>query len=229
MVSAQCNAYLFIGQDIVDENGASKKEIALNNLKNRFLPPALKDFNLDILHAKGLNLKELQEKLLLLPLGSKSRMLVIRGCQDLLEETRAFILGYLKNPDPRLILVFDTDEYEPKDKFIEHLKRYARALHFRQEVSFDAFDLARSIIAARPKEALKTLYWLLEKRERPELILGGLRYALEKNVHDRLQLGRVIKFLLNCDIEIKTGRIKAGFALEKLVVALCFYLARSRV
>nr|HPL83037.1 hypothetical protein [Candidatus Omnitrophota bacterium] len=57
--------------------------------------------------------------------------------------------------------------------------------------------------------------------ERPERILGGLRYSLENNVQDVKGLRRRLKLLLNCDIEIKTGKLKPVFALEKLVVNLC--------
>ncbi len=62
---------------------------------------------------------------------------------------------------------------------------------------------------------------LLENGERPERILGGLRYAVEKTTYHPLESKKRLKFLLNCDTDIKTGRLKAEFALERLVVALC--------
>jgi DNA polymerase III delta subunit len=62
---------------------------------------------------------------------------------------------------------------------------------------------------------------LLKKGERPERILGGLRYSWENSIATPLETRRRLKALLNCDIDIKTGRLKADFALERLVVSLC--------
>ena len=62
---------------------------------------------------------------------------------------------------------------------------------------------------------------LLEEGERPERILGGLRYAWERDAASPLETRRRLKALLTCDIEIKTGKIKPVFALERLVIKLC--------
>ncbi|MFY9402453.1 MAG: hypothetical protein WAQ07_03455, partial [Candidatus Omnitrophota bacterium] len=69
--------------------------------------------------------------------------------------------------------------------------------------------------------ALKILKNLIKEGQKPEMILGALRYSLQSNTLSPLLLRRRIKLLLNCDIEIKTGRFKPVFALEKLVVNLC--------
>jgi hypothetical protein len=52
-------------------------------------------------------------------------------------------------------------------------------------------------------------------------ILGGLGYTWERDVMAPLEAKRRLKLLLNCDVEIKTGRLKPNFALEKLVISLC--------
>jgi DNA polymerase III delta subunit len=62
---------------------------------------------------------------------------------------------------------------------------------------------------------------LLREGERPERILGGLRYSFEQGNLVPQQARKRLRLLLNCDIEIKTGRLKAGLALEKLILSLC--------
>jgi hypothetical protein len=62
----------------------------------------------------------------------------------------------------------------------------------------------------------------LQNGERPEMILGGLRSNYERNVFKPLERRKRLKLLLNCDIEIKTGRLKPELALEKLVAGLCY-------
>ena len=56
--------YLLIGQDI------AAKEIFFKKIKQEFLPPELQDFNLDTLYAKEVNLKDIQERFLSIPLKS---------------------------------------------------------------------------------------------------------------------------------------------------------------
>jgi DNA polymerase III delta subunit len=77
------------------------------------------------------------------------------------------------------------------------------------------------IESKRPDYALRTLSQLLKNGEKPERILGGLRYSFQRGPHTPLEIRKAIKLLLNCDITIKTGRLKPEFALERLVVKLC--------
>jgi len=62
---------------------------------------------------------------------------------------------------------------------------------------------------------------LLENGEKPEWILSGLRYAWGKNIATPLEKKRRLKFLLDCDMDIKTGKLKPVFVLEKLIIKLC--------
>jgi len=62
---------------------------------------------------------------------------------------------------------------------------------------------------------------LLRNGEKPERILGGLRYSWENSMADVFQIRKKLRLLLSCDIDIKTGRLRSDFALERLVVNLC--------
>lgn len=225
MVSSH-NTHLFVGEDIIGPDGISKKDVQLKNILNSFIPPHLKDFNFDILEAKKLSLLELQEKLLNLPLKAKHRILVIRRIELLSEKIKDFILEYVKKPQPYLILILDTDRNNSKDTFINSLSRYSRPYHFKEPLALDTFTLGRKINLRHAPDALKILKQLLERGERPEMILGGLRYTCEKDITNQAEMKRKIKLLVGCDRDIKTGRLRANFALEKLVVELC---ARPRL
>lgn len=207
--------YLFIGED------AALKDIQLKAIKKEFLNKEIEQFNLDVLYAKELTLKDLQERLFYLPVNNPKRLVVIKDAQNLKEDAREFMLKYAKEPHKQIILVLDISRRDKSEEFINHIYRYAKVYCFKETKQPDAFTLGRQIALKRADYALRLLHQLLKAGERPERILGGLRYSLERNSAAPLEMKRGLKFLLNCDIDIKTGRLKPVFALEKLVIKLC--------
>lgn len=221
MVGKEIFTYLFIGQDAISIEGLSKKHAILEQIKDQFLAKKTEDFNLDILYSKDLSLKDLQEKLLFLPLNSKTRVVVIKEAQSLKEDIKGFISEYVKKQQGRVILVLDMERQEPKDAFVGSILNYAKVYHFNEPARLDAFTLGHSIDNRSYEQALRILNQLLQKGEKPERILGGLRFTFEKNAASPLETRKRLKLLLNCDIDIKTGKLKPVFALEKLIVDLC--------
>lgn len=213
--------YLFVGPDIVTQDGLSKKQSILEKIKRHFLPKTIEDFNLDTLYSKQLTLKELQERFLRLPVNAKRRIIVIKEVQELKEDLKEFILVFAKKPLGSIILVLDMDYCDRKDVFAQQVSKYARVCHFREQVRLDAFALSRAIEKKSTEQALRILNQLVQDGEKPERILGGLRFAWERQAANRLETKKRLKLLLNCDIDIKTGKLKPLFALEKLVVGLC--------
>lgn len=207
--------YLFIGQDSLS------KEAQLKKIKQEFLAKGVEQFNTDILFAKDLSLKGLQEKFLCLPSGCSKRIIAIKGIEGLDKDSEEFIIRYVKKPHPQIILVLDIFQQRRKDEFVNSVSRFAKVFRFKEELSVDTFTLNRQIGFGRAGYALRILNQLLKKGERPERILGGLRYAWEKDSGTAAQMSKRLKLLVNCDMEIKTGRLKAPFALEKLVICLC--------
>lgn len=209
--------YLLIGQD------TQAKETFFKKIKQEFLSQELQDFNLDRLYAKEITLKDIQERLLAIPLKSAKRIILIKDAHSLDKESRDFLLSYSRRPQKQLVLVFDFEEYDYKDEFIKGISAQANAclMRFKERVDPDAFVLNRQIELRKTGPALRILNQLLKNGEAPERILGGLRYAWEKQGIAASGATRKLKLLLNCDLEIKTGRLKPAFALEKLVVSLC--------
>ncbi|MCM8789942.1 MAG: hypothetical protein NC916_02855 [Candidatus Omnitrophica bacterium] len=206
--------FLFIGSDTLS------KDVQLKKIRQQFLSKDTEQFNLDILFAKELTLKTLQERLLSLPVKSQKRVVVIKEAHSLKEEIKEFILKYVKAPFKQVVLILDLIQENRRDAFVNSLQKYSQTIFFAQTRPPDAFTLARSIELKKCDNALKILNQLLKAGIRPECILGGLRYAWEKGNMALPQMRRTFRLLLNCDIEIKTGRLKPDFALEKLVINL---------
>ena len=207
--------YLLIGQDI------AAKETFFKKIKQEFLPPQLQDFNLDTLYAKEIILKDIQERFLSIPLKSAKRIIVIKDAHLLDQESRDFLLTFSKKPHKQLVLVLDFAQYNFRDEFVKGISAYSRLLRFKETVNPDTFALNRQIELRKTDSALRLLNQLLKNGEAPERILGGLRYAWEKQNMQSLSARRKLKLLLGADLEIKTSRLKPAFALEKLVVSLC--------
>ncbi|MDD5565750.1 MAG: hypothetical protein PHG31_02520 [Candidatus Omnitrophica bacterium] len=215
MVVQENPVFLFVGQDSL-----SKAKL-LDTIKRGFLKKETQAFNEDILYARDLTLHSLQEKLLFLPLKSQKRLVVVKDTERLKEEVKHFLLAYAKKPHARVVLVLDFESFNPKEEFNRQIARHARAYRFKEQQQIDAFSLHRHIALKHSAAALTILNQLLERGEKPEKILGGLRYAWEREAASPPQKKNTLKALLHCDIDIKTGRLKPAFALEKCVVSLC--------
>jgi len=207
--------HLFLGQDSLS------KDAKLKSIKQALLNPRIEQFNLDILYAKELSLKNLQEKFLSIPIGDQKRIIVIKNAQSIKEEIKEFILGYTKKPCRQIVLILDVSRRDPRDEFIGRMARVAQVHRFKESIQPDAFLLSRQINLKKPDYALRTLNQLLSNGEKPEWILGGLRYATERDIVQPLEKRKRLRFLLACDTDIKTGKLKPAFALEKLVISLC--------
>ena len=207
--------YLLLGQDHLS------KDLKLKAIKQENLLKGTEQFNFDLLYAKDLALADLQEKLSCLPVKSRKRIVVIREAQNLKPEIKEFILNYAQKPYKQVILVLDADQSLKIDEFISRINRLAKTFYFKEVKLPDTFTLSRSVTLRRPDTALRLLNQLLKQGERPERILGGLRYSLERETLSASEMKRRVKLLLDADIDIKTGRLKPLFALEKLVISLC--------
>lgn len=217
MVKKENPVYLLIGQD------PFSKDAKLGKLKEEFLNKETQSFNLDILYGRELTLKGLQEKLLCLPLKAKKRIIVVKDAQFLKDDIRDFVLEYTGKPAEHIALVLDMDKYDPRDKFISALSRRAQVYRFRENVPPNTFTLSRQLAFRKVDSSLRVLNQLLKNGEKPERILGGLRYSLVESAGNHFEARRRLKLLLNCDTDIKTGRLKPAFALERFVINLCCF------
>lgn len=209
--------YIFIGED------ALSKEARLKKLKEELLFRQTQDFNLDILYAGQLELRGLQEKILAIPFKSKQRIIAIKDAEKLTQEIKDFLIKFAQSSDHSVAVVLDINKAPVKDQFIKNISSYAQIIRFKDNLRPDTFSLSRQIEARKTDSALRVLNRLLQEGEKPERILGGLRYAWQKNAFSPLEAKKRLRALINCDSDIKTGRLKPDFALEKLVISLCAF------
>ncbi|MBL7081143.1 MAG: hypothetical protein ISS44_01045 [Candidatus Omnitrophica bacterium] len=230
--------YLFVGED------EFSKDIKLQRIKQELFPPQLESFNFEILYAKELTLRTLQEKLLLLPINPalackggvkvRQRLVLIKNAPRLSADIKQYLLAFLKKPFPHVSLILDARRFDKRDQFFNQISGLVKLINFRQSIEINAFTLAREIMRVSPEKgslttqkkirsAMRLLHQLLLRGERPEKILGALRYQLHQeglNFHEKKK--KLIP-LLNCDIDIKTGRLKPQFALERLFIRLGYF------
>lgn len=214
--------YLLFGQDV------QAKETYLSKLKREFLSKELQDFNFDTLYGNETDLKKIQERLLAIPVNSQKRLIVIKDADSLTQEARVFLTTYCKNPGKQIVIIFDFQHYDYRDSFIKSLSSKAKVLRFKETVDPDTFALNRQIELKNSGSALRILDQLLRGGEAPERILGGLRYAWERQGLSGIESKKKLKLLLGCDIEMKTGRLKPAFSLEKLIIKLCGFPQEER-
>lgn len=212
--------YLFLGQDFLSQ------ETKLRQIIKEHLPQDVLQFNLDILYSKDVSLKDVQEKLICLPVKARKRVVVIKQAQQLKAEIKEFLAGFAKKSAAHIVLVLEAERFEAKDAFFVALSRCAEIVRFSETAPVDNFELGRLVDQRRPHQALSSLRNILDNGQKPELVLGSLRYSCERT-HSPVDKRRKLRLLLTCDREMKTGRLKPALALEKLVVSLC-YLGKTQ-
>lgn len=206
---------LFIGQD------QFSKDIKLEKIKRELFLKELEPFNFDSFHAQELNLNKLQEVLLRLPVKARKRLVLIKEASHLKEPIKDYLTLYIKKPATTTLLILDVERLNKKDTFLNKVLKSSTTFRFREGQTIDTFSLNREINNRRINTGLKVLQRLLLDGVRPEKIMGGLRYCWENNYLSPQERKRRLGFLLNCDIDIKTGRLNPQLALERLLINLC--------
>jgi len=230
--------YLFVGED------EFSKDTKLQRIKQELFSPQLESFNFEILYSKDLDLSTLQERLLLLPINpalarkdgvkANQRLILIKDAPGLRTDIKKYLLTWLSKPFSHVSLILDARRLDERDNFFNQITGMVKLINFRQSRQINAFTLARQIMQdqkvkrfrldhTRIKPAMRLLRQLLLQGEKPERILGALRYQLNQERMDFSEKKKKLMFLLNCDIDIKTGRLKPEFALERLLVRLCYF------
>lgn len=207
--------YLFIGED------SFSKDIKLGRIKQDILPGEVEKFNFDCLYARELDLLKLQEALLRLPVKAKKRLILIREADKLKENIKEYLIRYFKKPLAHVLLILDLSQWNRDDSFLRSISKYITTVRFKEKETLNAFRLSQEIDRRKINSSLKVLNLLLRDGERPERIMGGLRYYWQKGYLPYQEKNRRLMLLLNCDSDIKTGKLKPGFALERLIVSLC--------
>ncbi|MEK6567681.1 MAG: hypothetical protein AABZ27_02945 [Candidatus Omnitrophota bacterium] len=216
--------YLFAGEDEL------AKQEKINSLKSELLKKGFEDFNFEFFYAKELTLPLFKESLSRLPLESPQRIIVIKDVFKLKDELKDYFAAQIEKLPADLILILESAVI-PKEEsgFFNKISRRGKVILFKAKEKIDAFGLARAIERKDADSALNMLVDLFRNGEKPERILGALRYRFVKSDNfssaaDSLRLKEKkekVGLLMEADLNLKTGKVKPEFALEALVVKLC--------
>ncbi|MEW5758960.1 MAG: hypothetical protein AB1755_05795 [Candidatus Omnitrophota bacterium] len=211
--------YLFIGEDELSK----RKKLEL--IKKENLDTSLDKLNFQTVFAKELTCVELQEYLHKYPFKDKKIIFVIKEVEHLSQDSKKFLLEYIKNPSAHILLILDIYNFDIKDDFINKLVNCSQIKVFTFKRGFypSVFSLGRLIDQKKTQEALCLLNELMLQRTQAQKIIGALRYQWEKenlNLQDRL---RRFNLLLETDLAIKTGRLTETVALEVFLIKLCTF------
>lgn len=216
--------YLFTGED------EPAKQEKINSLKSELLKKGFEDFNYEAFYAQELNLPLLKEVLSRLPAESSQRIMVIKDAFRLQNELKDYFTAQIEKLPKDLTIILEAAVI-PKEEtaFFNKISKYGKVIPFKTKEKINAFGLVRAIERKDADSALNILVDLLRNGEKPERILGALRYGFVKSgssfiAQDSLKLKEKkekVNLLLEADLNLKTGKVKPEFALETLVVKLC--------
>ncbi len=213
--------YLLLGND------SESKYSKIRLIRKENTASGTEDFNFETIYAEEIPSAKLREILSSLPARAKKRTLVIKDPEEFSSENKEILLGYLKNPLPHNILIFDTKQYDIRDdRFLLNIAGVACVLNFQKGRRFNSFDLGRAINQGNPKLALDILSELLSEGQKPGFILGGLVSQWGKT-YNKNKLLAGYEVILETDLAIKTGRLKPKLGLESLVVKLAAGFVKS--
>lgn len=209
--------YLFIGEDELP------KQEKIRSLKKELFSPQVENFNYEALSAKDLTISLFRETLSRLPVASRKRMLVIKDVLRLKEGPQEYFISQIDKLPDYLVVVLDIAAIPREENlFLDRVLKVARVLRFNVPPAINAFGLRRAIEKRDANSALSILADLFKAGEKPERILGALRYQLINNqgfsINDKIKKAGL---LLQTDLSIKTGKIRPEFSLEALIVRLC--------
>ncbi|MBL8014144.1 MAG: hypothetical protein JNN05_09880 [Candidatus Omnitrophica bacterium] len=209
--------YLFIGHDLV------KKDAKIADLKSKlFKDPSSLAFDFEMISGHKLDSDDLRKSLLSLPQMSTQRMVVVRQCEKLSEHNREILLDFMAQDFKAFVLVLDYDEIDVRSAFFTKIKPHVQTVTFGSEKALNVFDMTKAISSRDAAGAMKILHELLVNNTHPLQIMGGLVWYWSKE-REKLSVQRFekgLKVLQEGDLNIKRSRLKAEYAVEKVVVEL---------
>lgn len=117
--------YLFYGP------GEFRMERTLETLKAGLIPPAAKDFNLEIVYGGEETPQEIIRRALSLPFMAEQRLIIVRRTEEFKAEELDQFLPYMNDPAPSTCLIFLSNKTDFKKKFYKTLRSLGLAVQFK--------------------------------------------------------------------------------------------------
>ena len=209
--------YLFLGED------TAAKHLYINEIKKEHLKtPESWHFDYEVFFGKKLDLISLQKSFLILPVAAEQRIIVLHETHALDKSVQEFLLKYAAHPQPRIVLILESEEDSSAGGFLAKLIVYAKVKYFKGKIKLNTFDMTKAIERRKSAEALRILSELLSSGIHPLQIMGGLVWFWGK-LRSQLSADRFkegLAILGQADLNIKRSRLNPEYALEMAVVRL---------
>lgn len=204
------------------------KDQKIEGIRAKVLPDAdALQFDYEILHAVKLDTDDLKKSLLILPVISQKRLIVIRNAHKLSAAHQKILSEFFSTKPKHVELIFDSEAEDVKGKFFTQCKKSAKTYRFSSDPQANVFDMTRAMSARNPGKALKILSELLAEGNHPLQIIGALIWfwGKSKNQMSRERFKEGLDDLKEADLNIKRSRLSPEQAVELLVVKLSSLIA----
>jgi DNA polymerase-3 subunit delta len=114
-------------------------ELTLDEIKGKFVPDSVKDFNLETLYAADVPAQEVINRARLVPFMSPHRLIIVRGTEEYSKGDREFFLRYLDNPVDSTCIIWVAGVTELKDPFYKRCRDSGRAVNFKKLTERQAY------------------------------------------------------------------------------------------
>jgi hypothetical protein len=221
MANLKEKIFLICGQDY------PQRRLIIENIKKKILPIATGSLNLNIFYAKEIDIKDLQEKILLIPFDQK-KILVFKDIENIPKVIKDFLLANITKILSNNYILFETeknyfanDKRIAQDKFLNFIfsnSTVFKAGKYVYQTSFN--DFINSVRSGNPALALYVLSKLFESRvsDAEKKALGlqlfGVLVSEVSYLKDKSLREKYLKQLLKTDRMIKEKGMEPRFAIE---------------
>ena len=221
MANLKSRIFLICGQDF------ASRRLIIENIKKTILQKATGSLNTLIFYAKEIDIKDLQEKILLIPFDQK-KILIFKDIENIPKAIKDFLLTSITKILSNNYILFETeknyfanDRRIAQDKFLSFIfsnSTIFKAGKYIYQTSFN--DFINSIRSGDPASSLYVLSRLFEAKtsdgEKKALglqlfgvLVSEVSYLKDKNLREKY-----FKQLLKTDRMIKEKGMEPRFAIE---------------
>lgn len=116
--------YAFCGDEVYLINEA------LDLLQSQILNPALKDFNLDVFYGSDLDISQLRDVVLTLPMMTDRRVVIVKDIHDLKEKQSEAVLKLVEEAVDSTILILTAAKLDKRKKLFRELQKHTTLVEF---------------------------------------------------------------------------------------------------
>lgn len=104
----------------------------LREIVDRTVPADARDFNLEVFQGKECRASDVLDTANTLPVFSPTRLVIVRGVDDLPAAELDHFLDYLKDPVPETVLIFTAQKIDGRRKFYQVFKKVGTPVEFKK-------------------------------------------------------------------------------------------------